>query len=382
MKKQELSHPEMIESAIVGEGRVPLTSCELLFGGEQEPLGFYQQLFETAVDAIWICDRNGAIIHANHRAEVLLGRPRQTILGRRYTEFFSPITAPFLAQQLMPVLLTGEPVSVEAEMLRSDETQIPVEVRATLVDGNGEEAQRIQIVIRDFTQKKTADRQRADFLEMLAHDIRSPLSVVVGYADLLLNIAQNKASSEDVDMLLSLRSGAFSLANLVMNYLDVAKIEARPLVLAKTPVVVNDILYRVVRQYEREAQRVLVALDLALCHTLPPVIGDRLAIERIITNLLYNALKFTPAHGNITLSTRMSEDGSVTISVADTGPGMTPEDLAVVFGKYQTAKKNRKKEGSGLGLFIVKALVEGHDGRIQVDSTPGVGTCISVTLPA
>jgi len=313
---------------------------------------------------------------------LLLSCPRHAMIGRHYLEFFSPITAPFLTRQLVPALLSDDPVSVEAEIVQRDDTRVPVDVRATLVGGNCEHAQRMQLVVRDIAQKKRADRQRADFLEMLAHDIRSPLSVVVGYADLLVSTMQGQTSCDEMDMLLSLRSGAFSLANLVMNYLDVAKIEARPLLLAKTPVAVNEVLCRVGRQYEREAQRLLVNLDVALHDDLPLVVGDRLAIERIITNLLHNALKFTPAKGRITLSSLLSPDGNVTISVADTGPGMTAEEVAVVFEKYRTAKRDRKKEGSGLGLFIVKALVEGHGGRIEVESTPGVGTRLSVVLPA
>jgi len=349
--------------------------------GVQELTSFYQQLFETAVDAILVCDLDGVVLQVNRRAELLFGHPRQTIIKGHYLDFFSPITIPLLARQLVPALLSGDLRNVDAEIVRGDNTRIPVEVRATLVGGNCEQEQRMQIFVRDIAQKKMADRQRADFLEMLAHDIRSPLSVVVGYADLLLSAAQDRASHEEIDMLLSLRSGAFSLANLVMNYLDVAKIEARPLLLAKAPVSVNEVLCQVGRQYEREAQRLFVSLDVTLHQDLPPLIGDRLAIERVITNLLHNALKFTSANGRITLSSLLSPDGNVTISVADTGPGMTAEEIMVVFEKYRTAKKDRKKEGSGLGLFIVKALVEGLGGRIEVESTPGVGTCISVILP-
>lgn len=382
MKKQELSYSEVTKSALSGETNVPLITREHFARTEHDPSSWYQQLFETAVDAVLVCDLDGLVVQANRRTEVLLGCPRHAMIGCHYLELFSPMTAPFLVQQLMPTLLSDDPVSVEAEMVRSDNTCIPVEVRATLVGDSCELTQQMQIVVRDIAQKKQADRQRADFLEMLAHDIRSPLSVVVGYADLLVSTAQRQPDCEDVDMLLSLRSGAFSLANLVLNYLDVAKIEARPLLLAKTPVAVNEVLCRVGRQYEQEAQRLLVDLKMALCESLAPVVGDRLAIERIITNLLHNALKFTPAKGRVTLSSMMSQDGHVVVSVTDTGPGLSTDEIAVVFEKYRTARKDRKKEGSGLGLFIVKALAEGHGGRVEVDSTLGVGTCISVILPA
>ncbi len=346
-----------------------------------EPADSYRDLFENAVEAMLVCDVEGVISHSNRRAELLLGYSRCEIARRSCVEFFSPVTEPFVLQQLQQTVFTETVLNWEAEIVRKDGVRVPVAVHAGVLLGNGRQSARIQVVLRDISQLKSVERQRIDLLEMLAHDIRSPLSVVVGYADLLCSEAQARASREGIDILLSLRSGAFSLSNLVMNYLDVAKIEIRPLLLAKSSVSVNEVLRQVGRQYEREAQRLHITLDLSLQDALPPVMGDRLAIERIVTNLLHNALKFTPARGKITIGSLLCQDGNVTMSVTDTGPGMTEEDIAVVFEKYRTAKKDRKREGSGLGLFIVKALVEGHGGRIVVDSTLGAGTRMSVVLP-
>jgi two-component system phosphate regulon sensor histidine kinase PhoR len=141
------------------------------------------------------------------------------------------------------------------------------------------------------------------------------------------------------------------------------------------------LLSRVKKQYEREAQRLQVSLEFFLPDELPLVRGDTMALERVVTNLLHNALKFTLEKGKVTIGAFVRHNDEVVLSVTDTGVGMTAEEIAVVFEKYRTAKRDRKREGSGLGLFIVKALVEAHGGRVEVDSTPGVGTCMSVVLP-
>ena len=382
MKKQELSCPkdatneQKRERTQRGEAHPYLSSRDTI------PVDFYRQLFENAVEAMLVCDVDGIISSINRRAESLLGYSSDEIVTHPYTEIFSPATEPLALQRLQQSVLTEAVVNWEAEIVRKDGIRIPVEVHIGALLRDVGQSRRVQVVLWDISQKKNVERQRADFLEMLAHDIRSPLSVVLGYADLLLSEAKSRASScEETDMLLSLRSGAFSLSTLVMNYLDLAKIESRPIVLLKGAVALREVLHRVGKQYEREAQRLQVALEFSLADELPLVQGDPMALERVVTNLLHNALKFTPEKGKVSISAFVRQKNEIVLSVADTGPGMTAEEIAFIFEKYRTAKRDRKREGSGLGLFIVKVLVEAHGGRVEVDSTPGVGTRMSVVLP-
>ena len=381
MKKREPDYPTDATSKQKSEKMQGVRGGPDFLSQSPASVDFYRQLFENAVEAMLVCDRDGIISHVNRRAGALLGYAPHEIVTHSYTEIFSPVTAALALQQLQQSVLTETNVTWETEVVRKDSFRVPVEVHIGALGSDGW-SQRIQVVLRDIAQKKNVERQRADFLEMLAHDIRSPLSVVLGYADLLLSEAKSRASShEETDMLLSLRSGAFSLSTLVMNYLDLAKIEARPVVLAKGAVALREVLCRVGKQYEREAQRLQVALEFSLPDELPLVRGDTMVLERVITNLLHNALKFTPERGKVSISAFVRQRNEIVLSVADTGPGMTAEEIAVVFEKYRTAKRDRKREGSGLGLFIVKVLVEAHGGRVEVDSTPGVGTCMSVVLP-
>jgi len=166
----------------------------------------------------------------------------------------------------------------------------------------------------------------------------------------------------------------------VTNYLDLSKVEAGRLTLDKKPLMVNSILQRVEQQYEAEAQRSDLSLELQLAQELPVVEGDPLALERVFANLVHNALKFTPERGRVTVSSGQ-QDSEVVVRVADTGPGIGAEELPFIFERYRRASASRSQEGVGLGLFIVKALVEGHGGRVEVESSSGGGSCFSVFLP-
>jgi signal transduction histidine kinase len=133
------------------------------------------------------------------------------------------------------------------------------------------------------------------------------------------------------------------------------------------------------------ARRQHLTFTLDLAPELPLIIGDPLALERIFANLVHNALKFTPKKGRVTLSARHRADSesTVIVEVRDSGPGIAPEDISLLFERYRRVSTVvRPHEGTGLGLFIVKILVEGHGGRVEVESSLGSGSCFRVFLPA
>jgi signal transduction histidine kinase len=167
---------------------------------------------------------------------------------------------------------------------------------------------------------------------------------------------------------------------LVTNYLDFSKVESGHLTLVRQPTGINTLLRNIEQQYAGEALRRDITLRLHLQDELPLVDGDSLALERVFANLLHNALKFTPRFGHITICSA-SQAGAVAVTIADSGPGIAHEELASLFDKYRQAKQARTADGAGLGLFIVKALVEAHGGQVRVESSPGQGACFSVLLP-
>jgi signal transduction histidine kinase len=166
----------------------------------------------------------------------------------------------------------------------------------------------------------------------------------------------------------------------VSNYLDFARIEAGRLDLSKRRFELVELLRRIVERFEGAAQMRAIRFQLHAHSTGIFVDGDTLALDRVIANLLNNAFKFTPDNGAISMSV-MRRDGDAVIEVRDSGPGIAPERLANLFQKFNRIEIADRQEGVGLGLYIVSELVGAHGGKVEVASTPGVGTCFSVVLP-
>ena len=235
-------------------------------------------------------------------------------------------------------------------------------------------------VERKRVEKQLA-RQREEFVAMLTHDIKSPLHVVIGSADMLLEETKKGANRHEPALIRNLIDSALTINSLVVNYLDFAKIEALGVNLSKESVLVGDILTRLHRRYETSAQRRGLTFELRLADALPSVNGDPVALERVFANLVSNALKFTPRGGRVTVSAHAGDQGLV-VTVADTGPGILADEIPLIFAKYQRARSTARQDGAGLGLFIAKSLVEAHGGRIEVHSDPGRETRFEVFLPA
>lgn len=243
--------------------------------------------------------------------------------------------------------------------------------------------QRALLRVEEILELRTQEleRERMDFLAMLTHDIKNPLGVILGCTEILMEEASERASAEEVNFLERLQSNAMLVHSLVSNYLDYTRSEAGHLTVNKRPLDLNALLVRVGQHYEAETRRRGLTLLFKLSPELSAFEGDPLALERVFRNLLHNAIKFTPEHGTITVSTTWKKEG-IAISIADTGCGIASEEIPSLFQRYRRAAATRHREGTGLGLFIVKALVEAHGGRVEVTSTVEKGSCFTVFLPA
>jgi two-component system sensor histidine kinase VicK len=342
----------------------------------------YRELFENANDAIVITTLDGTIIDINRAFETMVGRSREELIGQNYTQFVTPKAA-VQAEEHTRRALDGDDCSeiFESAFVRKDGSIVPVESRTRLIRDQDGQPIGLQGISRDISTRKALEQQRADFLAMLTHDIRSPLGVILGYTDLLLEAVQEEDFAEEKDLLLRLKNNVLTVHSLLANYLDLSRIEAGQLALFPAPVAINDLLRRVSQQYEAETQHKFLTFTLELQAEIPLVQGDPLALERIFANLLLNAFKFTPEGGQVTVRSALHNDEEVVVVVADSGPGIAPEEIPLIFEKYRRSERAQFQVGTGLGLFIVKTLVEAQGGRIEVQSTPGQGARFFVFLP-
>jgi len=228
--------------------------------------------------------------------------------------------------------------------------------------------------------KRRLEQQRNEFLALLSHDIRNPLAVILGYAEMLEEEAGKLNCATAASLLQRLKNAAQHVYALVTSSLDLSRIEAGQAILTKESLWVNMLLRRIEQQYMAEAQRRKIHLTVALTEEPRPLVADVLALERVFTNLFSNALKFTPAGGVVTVES-LWQGAEAVVRVRNTGPGISPEEMPLLFTKYRRTAKAQPREGLGLGLFIVKTLTEAHGGRVEVKSIPGQETCFSVFLP-
>jgi len=356
----------------------------------------YRGLFENANDAIATFTLDAIITSVNRGAERMLGWSREELVGQHVSMVATP-TSVALASERTRRFLAGEKLpssTFEVELIHKDGHLVAVEARTRAIRDRAGTPIGFQGNYRDVSGKRALERQRDDFLAMLAHDVRNPLAAILGYVDLLQRGTGEHSSSFEKEFVQRVRDNAVTIHSLITNYLDLARAEAGKLVFLKTPQTVDAILHRVVQQYAGIAQRHHLTLVLDITEELPTLLADGMALERIFSNLIRNAIKFTPETGKITVcalrqtkarekesSVSLAPEESVVVEVSDTGPGIAPEEIPLLFQKYRPATLTRSQDGTGLGLFIVKTFVEAHGGRVEVDSALGSGTCFRVILP-
>jgi len=233
-------------------------------------------------------------------------------------------------------------------------------------------------VIRRNQDRQRLLKERNLYRSVLSHDIKNPLNIIFNYADMVGDEANLRP--ESLMFLQRIKDNASSILNLVNNFIEVTRIEGGKMELDRRPLPFGPLLRQIVERQTPLAAAKGISLSLQLASNPPVVLAEEGAMDRIVTNLVSNAIKFTESGGTVALETRW-EGSTFSISVADTGRGIPADELPVVFGKFRRAREAAFTEGSGLGLFIVKALVEGHNGRIDVESELGKGTTFTIQLP-
>jgi len=238
------------------------------------------------------------------------------------------------------------------------------------------------ILMHDITIEKNLSKIKEDFTNMMVHELRSPLTAIKDSSELMLE--EKKLKAEERKQLLGIiDSQTKMLLNQIGSILDASKIEAGRFTIQKYPNDLNEVINDVVDTFAPQAIKKNLELNSYVPNTLPQVNFDKIRITQVLNNLVSNSLKFTPQGGKITVFGEINPD-TITVSVSDTGMGISEEDQKDLFSKFYQIRKTPHelaKKGSGLGLYIVKGIVEAHGGQVLVKSEVGQGTTISFTLP-
>lgn len=336
----------------------------------------YQELFEVSLDPIVITNWQGTILEVNRQAALILGQDRAALPGCAIQDFH-PLNQEKLGAGF-DHLASGELVSYEGNLRLGPEREIPVRVNARSFEFRTEIL--IQWVFHDISESRKLDRLREDLAAMIYHDLRSPLTNVASS----LSVLESFLPIDNEPLVQSVfgiaQRSVDRILRLTNSLLDINRLEAGQPVGSRSPVRPAALLTEALEAVKLALESRKLKLETVFTADLPPVLADPEMIRRVLINLLENAIKFSPAEGKIELGARRRHQ-QVWFWVKDQGPGIPLSDRERVFEKFTQLGDAQGPRGLGIGLAFCKLAVEGHGGKIWVESEPDTGSCFCFTLP-
>ena len=236
-------------------------------------------------------------------------------------------------------------------------------------------------LVANIEELKSVETLRRELIANVSHDLRTPLAVIQGYVETLMMKEADLSAGERRQMLATTLKGTENLEQLIAQLFEYAKLEAKQISPEKEAFFISDLAQDIMQQYKVLADERDIKLQFDLPEELPLVFADISMVERILQNLLDNALKFTPAGGDVKLALK-ADDEKVHISIADSGPGIPEAEQSHIFDRYYKQEPNKKSnKGAGLGLAIVQKMLELHDAKITVSSRLNEGATFAFDLP-
>jgi len=352
--------------------------------------GFFKAVVEDGSDIIFIVDYSGTILYHNPSVKETLGYRANALVGKNFFDYILPSSLPVFKKAYQSSTRRKFNESVEFQFLCKDKSYKYLEFNSINLFQK-EKIKGLILDCRDIAQRKKdaeellrAQKAKELFLANISHEIRTPINGIAGMASLL---SQNPNFNEQATYLHAIQSAADNLKVIINDILDLASIESGKLKLEEIGFNLNDLLHSLVNTFAFQASEKRIELRYELDEDANQIfIGDPVRLNQILLNLLSNAIKFTPS-GSISISCHVKKKETkkhhLTFEVQDTGIGIPKDKLDTIFESFSQADASvtRKYGGTGLGLTIVKELVELQHGTIQVKSQEGVGSTFSFSIP-
>ena len=346
----------------------------------------YLAIFQSIGDGVVVSDKLGRVRWVNQAAEHILGKASRALVGQPIGTIYGEIDSREPIEDLVVAFSRrNQPLPT---FIESDERAI----QGRLMPWRNEEREWMGIiaVFRDVTREVKADRSRNDFIAALSRELRSPLTAVKGYSELITNGAMDDYSSEQLRVQHIIHSSAERMVEVLDNAIQITAENRHQILPRFEEIDVSKLISEARREIASLAELRELELQQEVREDLPKIAADPRHVRRILDNLLSNACRFTPPGGHVTLRAWSQSERvgntyrpQVVLSVADNGVGIPPSEVKRIFDPFYQVKGQGVAEegGMGMGLAVVKELVQLHNGRVWVESVPGEGSVFNVVLP-
>ena len=360
-------------------------------------------ILDIAPEAIISIDSAGRIQMFNQGAEAIFGYASDEVLEQNL-DILLPVELRTRHVALVEAFNRAPEASrlmsrrAEIVGLRKDGSQFPAEASISKLDLGGEML--FTVLLRDITERKeveravlrgreeaeVANRAKSEFLANMSHELRTPLNAIIGFAEIIMDEVLGPVGNEKYrDYAKDINDSGQHLLEIINDILDLSKIETGQVALREEEIDVPEVVHGCLKLIGERAKSAGVDLIADFdTETYPVLLADRRMLKQILVNLLSNAVKFTPPGGRVTVSAHCDPAAGYTLTIADTGIGIAPDDIPKALARFAQvdARLDRRFEGTGLGLPLSKALVELHGGSLELESEVCVGTTVTIRFPA
>ena len=327
----------------------------------------------SQLDTVLTHIHDGVIVVDGEQRLVLVNRTARAALGFETEEHLEGrLARDVISQQEMLNLIEAAASGLTHHGEFNQESGLVWSVQATTIPEVG-----LAITMHDITQLKKMERIKSEFVSTVSHDLRSPLTAILGYVELIERVAP--VTDLQHEFIQRVQAGVQNITNLMNNLVNLGRIEA-DVESRKEMLALQQVLEMVIEGMQPAIEEKDIRLRMEMSD-LSPIYANPVQMRQMIEHLLDNALKYTPEHGRVTVRGLMQEE-QIILQFEDSGVGIPPNELLFVFDKfYRASNVSTEISGTGLGLAIVKSIVEKHGGRIWVESTPNQGSTFTVVLP-
>lgn len=377
------ANDQSLLSSFANQAAIAVENAQLYTAANEEKERL-NTLLDSLADGILILEANNTVERCNPAFARMVDRNIHEIIGLRHEEVVVWAKYP-QGLTLEQAESGGWPLTPHAHLyvegdLKTGNTQPPLPVGVTYVPLIGEDGKLINIIctVRDITKFRQADEVKSTFVSVISHELKTPVALIKGYVSTLRREDAEWDPEIVQDSLAVIEEEADRLAEMIENLLEASRLQAGGYKLKRADVALPPLVKRIAERMQTQTTRHTIQIDIA--DDFPVVFADESRLEQVLTNLIGNAIKYTPS-GTIRIHGEV-RPRQVIVCVSDEGPGIAPEDIPHVFDRfYRAPEMARHTKGAGLGLYLTKAIIEEHGGRIWVDNQPGQGARFCFSLP-